>query len=92
MSDRQTHFSDCDYPRCKCPRYGRCGNAKDDEARTIWHIVADLKSPTAEPFMVVRVDTSVRSGSGVEGEVISLHWIREDAERAARALDGEKSH
>lgn len=65
-----------------------------DEAltRTIWHLVADLKEPTAEPFMVVRVDTSIRSGSGVEGEVVSLHWIREEAEARARELDGERAH
>lgn len=62
------------------------------EPRTIWHLVADLHSPTAEPFAVIRADTSIRSGSGIEGEVISLHWTREAAEAVARVLDGEKLH
>lgn len=56
-------------------------------SRTVWHIVADLNNPTAEPFMVLRVDTSVRRESGVEGTVVSFHWMREEAERAAHDLD-----
>jgi hypothetical protein len=60
--------------------------------RTIWHVVADLKNPTAEPFMVLRVDTSIARGNGVEGTAISFHWSREEAERKCLELDGEKVH
>lgn len=60
--------------------------------RTIWHMVADLHNPKAEPFAVIRADTSVKSGDGVEGTVISVHWDRAEAEAIARNLDGEKSH
>jgi hypothetical protein len=49
--------------------------------RTIWYAVADLTNPTAEPFAVMRVDTSVRRDGGVEGTVESLHWVCEEAER-----------
>lgn len=28
--------------------------------RKIWYIVGDLTSPTAEPFAVFKVDTSIR--------------------------------
>jgi len=62
----------------------------DRMERTVWHVVADLNNPPAEPFMVLRVDTSVRREIGVEGSVVSLHWTREEAERACLALDGEK--
>lgn len=60
--------------------------------RTIWHMVADLHEPTAEPFAVIRADTSIRKMNGVEGTVISLHWSREEAEKICRDLDGEKPH
>lgn len=31
MTERQKYFTECEYPDCRCPRYGRCGNAiKDD--------------------------------------------------------------
>lgn len=55
--------------------------------QTIWYQVADLTDPTAEPYMVLRIDASVRRGAtGVEGEVISLHWSRDEAEARAAAL------
>ena len=57
--------------------------------RTIWYQVADLNNPAAEPFMVVRIDTSMRSGSGVEGTVESLHWNRDEAEARANELTEE---
>lgn len=55
--------------------------------RTVWYVVADLTRPCDEPFAVLRVDTSVRSESGVEGEVISLHRHRDDAEDIAGRLN-----
>lgn len=55
--------------------------------QTIWYQVADLNNPSAEPFMVLRVDTSVRRGTGVEAEVVSLHWTRDRCGSASsRAL------
>ncbi len=57
--------------------------------RSIWHVVADLTNPSAEPFMVMRVDTSIRREGGVEGTVMSLHWRRDEAESRARELDEE---
>lgn len=54
--------------------------------QTVWYQVADINDPAAEPFMVLRIDTSVRRGTGCEGEVISLHWTRDEAEARAAAL------
>src|ERR1700744_6536096 len=28
---------ECEYPECKCPRYGRCGNAKMDDELTAFN-------------------------------------------------------
>lgn len=28
---RRMQFTECEYPNCKCPRRGRCGNAIKDE-------------------------------------------------------------
>jgi hypothetical protein len=55
--------------------------------RTIWHLVADIKTPNPEPFAVMMVDTSIRREGGVEGTVISLHRTREEAEWRALELD-----
>jgi hypothetical protein len=60
--------------------------------RTIWHMVAELHNPQPEPFAVIRADTSVRKGNGVEGTVISVHMRRDEAEKICRDLDGEKLH
>jgi hypothetical protein len=49
--------------------------------RKIWYVVGDLTNPGAEPFAVFKVDTSIKRDGGVEGEVVSLHWQREEAER-----------
>lgn len=55
--------------------------------QTIWYQVADLIEPAAEPYIVIRIDTSVRSGAtGVEGEIVSLHWDRAEAEARALSL------
>jgi hypothetical protein len=58
-------------------------------ARTIWHVVAKLINPAAEPFAVFRVDTTIRKGDGVEGEVMSLHYSEQEAEARAAELDEE---
>ena len=50
--------------------------------RTIWYEVFDLKHPAAEPFVVLRIDTSVHRN----GEVVSLHWNRDEAKAHAEAL------
>lgn len=58
--------------------------------QSIWYIVADLNEPTADgAFMVVRIDTSIKRESGVEGTVISLHAIREEAESVVAKFNGE---
>lgn len=64
---------------------------ENHKTRMIWHIIADLNNPMAEPFAVIRTDASIRSGDGVEGTVISLHWERADAEAACRGLDEKSS-
>lgn len=58
-------------------------------SRSIWHLVADVTQPNPEPFCVIRVDTSVRRDSGVEGTIVSLHPTREEAEERAVELDEE---
>lgn len=58
-------------------------------ARTVWFMVAELVNPAAEPFAVMRVDTTVRKGGGVEGEVASVHWQKEEAENRAAELTEE---
>jgi hypothetical protein len=58
-------------------------------ARTVWYLVAELVNPAAEPFAVLRVDTSVRKGDGVEGEVVSLHRERDEADARAAELTDE---
>lgn len=49
--------------------------------RTVWYAVFDLNKPAPEPFAVISVDTSVKRSGGVEGTIVSLHMIREEAER-----------
>jgi hypothetical protein len=36
---------------------------------------------------MMSVDTAARRGGGCEGTVISLHWIREEAERIAHEFN-----
>lgn len=56
--------------------------------RTVWYVVADITIQTsAEPFVLMSVDTAVRREGGVEGTVISLHWTREEAERIAQEFN-----
>lgn len=58
--------------------------------QAIWHVVADLTDPSPRPYAVIRVDTSVKSGSGVEGTVVSLHTERFEAEGECHRLNREK--
>ena len=53
----------------------------------IWHGVFDLDNPSPEPFAVIRVDTDKRSGSGVEGVIVSLHHEKVEAQRIADGLN-----
>jgi hypothetical protein len=55
-------------------------------SRTIFYEVAELTEPTAEPFMVVRINVEERKEGGVEGTIQSLHWTREQAQQSADAL------
>jgi hypothetical protein len=55
-------------------------------APAIFYTVFELNRPAAEPFGVIAADTSKRSGDGIEGTVMSLHWTRAAAEAAARQL------
>ena len=53
----------------------------------IWHGVFDLYNPSPEPYAVIRVDSDKRSGSGVEGTIVSLHLDRAEAQRIADGLN-----
>jgi hypothetical protein len=57
--------------------------------RTIFYEVAELNKPSAEPFLVMRVDVTRRKGDGVEGTVQSLHWTRDAADARAKELTEE---
>ena len=53
----------------------------------IRYVVGDLTEPTAQPFVVLKVDTSIRREGGVEATVVSLHWRREEAELVCKQLE-----
>lgn len=55
--------------------------------RTVWYVVGDATNPAAEPFILMRVDTSIKRDGGVEGTVVSVHWQREEAERIAHEFN-----
>lgn len=46
-------------------------------------VVATLDNPSAEPFVVLLVDTDKRVGGGVKAVVVSVHWTLEEADRVA---------
>lgn len=52
------------------------------EPRTVWRVVAELSNPSPEPFAVMEFDTSVWDGDALAGTVISLHMMREEAEKS----------
>lgn len=60
-------------------------------ARRIWHLVADATDPGPLPYIVIRIDTSVRCHAGVEGTVVSVHASRVEAEAIAAALDRQRA-
>lgn len=49
--------------------------------RTVWYVLAELRNPNPEPFAVLSADTTQREGDGIVSTVVSLHMIREEAER-----------
>jgi hypothetical protein len=51
------------------------------EQRKIWRVVAELSNPSPEPFAVMEFDTSKWVGDALEGTVVSLHMMREEAEK-----------
>jgi hypothetical protein len=55
--------------------------------RTVWYAVADITIPGAEPFAVVSINTAAKRDGGVEGTVVSLHWLREHAERVVHEFN-----
>jgi hypothetical protein len=57
--------------------------------RSIFYEVAKLTKPTAEPFMVMRIDVSNRQADGVEGIIQSLHWTHDEADARAKELTKE---
>lgn len=63
-----------------CPCNGR-------PPRHLYFAVADLVAPAAEPFAVVRIDTSKPVDGGAEGIVDSLHWSRDVADLTAANLN-----
>ena len=56
--------------------------------RTIWDVVVELRNPSPEPFAVLRVDTTKMRDGGIEGTVISLHMMKEEAERIVHEFNG----
>lgn len=52
------------------------------DQRTVWDCLIELRNPSPEPFAVLRVDTKKRRDGGIEGTIVSLHMIREEAEKA----------
>jgi len=55
------------------------GNASE---RTVWYVLAELRNPSPEPFAVLSADTTQRGeDGGIVSTVVSLHMIREEAER-----------
>ena len=57
--------------------------------RTIFYEVAKLNKPSPEPFIVMRIDVTKRSGTGMEGVVQSLHRSQEEADARAKELTDE---
>jgi hypothetical protein len=49
--------------------------------RTTWYVLSDLRNPSPEPFAVLSVDTTDKKDGGLVATVVSLHMIREEAER-----------
>jgi hypothetical protein len=49
--------------------------------RTVWYALAELRNPSPEPFAVMSVDVSGERGAPIEGTVVSLHMMKEEAER-----------
>jgi hypothetical protein len=49
--------------------------------RTVWYVLGELRTPNPEPFAVFSVDTTKCEGTLVGATIISLHTIREEAER-----------
>lgn len=58
-------------------------HATDEDAskRTVWYVLVELRNPSPEPFAVLSADTTQRDGDGVVSTVISLHMLKEEAER-----------
>jgi len=50
-------------------------------ARTIWYVLCELRNPSPEPFAVLSVDITAREGDGLVATIVSLHALREEAER-----------
>lgn len=51
------------------------------QARTVWYLLMDIHNPNPEPYAVVRADTSQREDAGCAGTIVSLHMLKEEAER-----------
>lgn len=50
-------------------------------ARTVWYILAELRNPGPEPFAVLSADITKHRDGGIVSTVISLHMVKEEAER-----------
>ena len=49
--------------------------------RTVWYVLMELTKPSPEPFAVASVDVTEKRDGGVKATVVSLHMMREEAER-----------
>lgn len=50
----------------------------------IFYEVATLDNPVVDPpFALIRIDTDKRIDGGCEGTVVSLHWSKDEAKKAA---------
>lgn len=55
--------------------------------RTIWYALIELRNPQPEPFAVMSVDITAKRDGGLEGTIVSLHDLREEAERVVHEFN-----
>jgi hypothetical protein len=60
------------------------------EQRTVWYVLCELRNPSPEPFAVMSVDTTQHENGGVVSTVVSLHTMKEEAERIVHEFNNGK--
>lgn len=58
--------------------------------RTVWYILAELNRPVDadQPFAVLSVDVTEKRDGGMVSTIVSLHSVREEAERIVHEFNG----